>query len=770
VGARGLKGRELGGALGFGAGLALAALFNFAYTALLGRELPAHSFATFGVLLAILLMLSGPLNALSGGTEMFAARRGWFPAGRQRLVLLIVGGSLPVITMAGSDTVRAAGWFGFATVLWLLLAWNRGALTGLGRFGLVGFTFAAEGLARLGIGVGLVAAGWQTSGAGAGVALGMLLALGLTELEAPRSAPASRERLGTDIWLAVGGLLAVQMTQVVDVLAVRVLSHHGAGQYVAASSLARAVMFVQLPAAAYALRRSAIEGIDAAWRRVAILALAPALLLLLAIEAAPSALLRLTYGSHFAGAADLLQLLAMAMFLGGLVLVLAYLQMGEGRTSWAWPGAVVGVGAIPLIALSAHDPSMVAAVAIAMQALAVLAVGLPLWRSMAVPRPGLGILFLNWRDLRHPQGGGSEAYVEHVARRLAAAGNTVTIFCASHEHGPEEEIRDGVRYIRRGGWRSVYVWAALYHLLGRLGGHDVVVDVQNGIPFCSPLYCERPVIALVHHIHRGQWPLVFPPRWARFGWWVESRLSPRLYRGSAYVAVSEATRNDLAALGVDPGAIHVVRNGGMPGGTERAARAARPTLLSLGRLMPHKRVEILIRATATLRRQVPGLRLLVAGRGPWEQKLREEAARLGVTDAVEFLGWVDEEEKARLLAEAWVVGVPSLWEGWGLAVTEAAAQWTPSVAFRAGGLEESVRDGVTGLLADDEAGFLEALRRILTDSDLRERLGTAAAVWANSFSWDTTTADFADMVQNVAQRGRRAVPATVPELTAVDPA
>src|SRR5918999_4991213 len=153
-------------------------------------------------------------------------------------------------------------------------------------------------------------------------------------------------------------------------------------------------------------------------------------------------------------------------------------------------------------------------------------------------RPG-GVLILNWRDTTHPEGGGSEVYVERVAAGLAAQGRPVTLFCAAHRGAPARERVGDVQVVRGGGRLTVYLHAFLAHLGGRLGGHQVVVDVQNGLPFFSALWCRRPLVVLVHHVHREQWRVVLPPLQARGGWGVESRLAPSLYRRARYVAVSE---------------------------------------------------------------------------------------------------------------------------------------------------------------------------------------------------------------------------------------
>ena len=85
---------------------------------------------------------------------------------------------------------------------------------------------------------------------------------------------------------------------------------------------------------------------------------------------------------------------------------------------------------------------------------------------------------------------------------------------------------------------------------GDLGEPDVVVDVQNGLPFFSRLVTRKPVVVLVHHVHREQWPVVYPGLPGRIGWWIERRLAPWLYRRCQYVAVSRATRTELRELGV----------------------------------------------------------------------------------------------------------------------------------------------------------------------------------------------------------------------------
>ena len=115
----------------------------------------------------------------------------------------------------------------------------------------------------------------------------------------------------------------------------------------------------------------------------------------------------------------------------------------------------------------------------------------------------------------------------------------------------------------------------------------------------------------------------------------------------------------------------------------------------------------------------PDIRLVVVGSGWWQDALHQYVAERGLAHLVTFEGHVDEQRKHEILAASWVLALPSLKEGWGLVVGEAAQHQVPTLAYRsAGGTTESVTDGVTGLLAADRDDFETLLRRLIADDDL----------------------------------------------------
>lgn len=372
--------------------------------------------------------------------------------------------------------------------------------------------------------------------------------------------------------------------------------------------------------------------------------------------------------------------------------------------------------------------------------------------------PVRSVLLLCWRDTGHPQGGGSETYLQRIGALLARSGVEVTLRTARYPGALRREVVDGVRVSRGGGRYTVYIFAGLAMVAARFGlgplrrvRPDVVIDTQNGVPFLARLVFGRRVAVLVHHCHREQWPVA--GRFVgRLGWFVESRLSPRLHRRNQYVTVSLPSARDLTDLGVDAGRIAIVRNGldTVPPDTLDTTRSVTPRAVVLSRLVPHKQIEDALDAVARLRPRVPELELDVVGGGWWQDRLVERAAQLGITDAVTFHGHVDDAAKHALVQRSWVHILPSRKEGWGLAVIEAAQHGVPTIGYRSsGGLTDSIVDGVTGVLVDDHHDLVDRLERLLGDPVLRAELGAKAQARSREFTWQQSAAAMLAVLESV---------------------
>ena len=340
------------------------------------------------------------------------------------------------------------------------------------------------------------------------------------------------------------------------------------------------------------------------------------------------------------------------------------------------------------------------------------------------------IRVLAWRDLEDVDAGGSELHADHFMRRWAAAGLDVEQRTSLAAGLPALAERNGYRVVRRGSRYTVFPRAVARQVLER-GEYDSLVEVWNGVPWFSPLWCRKPRITFLHHVHGPMWDQLLPGPFAHAGRLLEARIAPPFYRRTLTLTPSEATRDDLLALRFRSERVVAVNNGVeasfVPGGTKAPA----PTVVSVGRLAPVKRQDELLAAAAIARRRVPDLRLVLVGDGPLRPALEAWVRDHDAAGWVTLAGHRTREELVGLYQSAWVVASASLAEGWGLTMTEAAACGTPAVATDISGHRSSVVDGVTGVLAPLER-LGEALADVLLDDRRRDSMAAAALARART--------------------------------------
>jgi glycosyltransferase involved in cell wall biosynthesis len=363
--------------------------------------------------------------------------------------------------------------------------------------------------------------------------------------------------------------------------------------------------------------------------------------------------------------------------------------------------------------------------------------------TAAPSESSLRVTFISWRDLAHPQAGGSEVLIDRLAEGLLERGHDVTLMCGGPVGHRPYKVLD------LGGEFSQYARAPVtYHR--RVRRSDVIVDVQNGVPFFSPLWARSPVVCLVHHVHGPQWRLRFNRGVAEVGWALERWAMPLAYRRRPFIAMSPSTAESLDSIGVAAASVSVMINGvEMPPGGD-VDRYAEPMFVALGRLVPHKRVELLLRAWERVR-PVTGGRLVIAGGGPELDRLRALAGL-----HAEVLGPISEAEKAELLGKAWLLVHGAMHEGWGIVVMEAAAHGTPTLATSKASVRDAVVRDVTGVLVDDEDGLVRQWIALAADPERRSELGDAARARALDFGWAKTVDRFEGLLRSAVDAAPRA--------------
>jgi|TARA_R110002110_G_scaffold102072_3_gene259015 glycosyltransferase involved in cell wall biosynthesis len=344
---------------------------------------------------------------------------------------------------------------------------------------------------------------------------------------------------------------------------------------------------------------------------------------------------------------------------------------------------------------------------------------------------------LAWRDLDDPDGGGSEVHADEFMTRWAAAGFDVLHRTSAAVGQPAVSHRNGYDVIRRGSRYTVFPRAIAAEMLHRMGPFDALVEIWNGVPWFSPIWCRKPRITFLHHVHGPMWDQMLPGPLAACGRALETRLAPPFYRRSPTVTPSEATREELLEIGFLPEHVTAVPNGTDARFSPGGRKSEHPSLVAVCRLAPVKRLGLLIDAAVIARAATPGLTLTIVGNGPSRPELESKVNGLGAGDWIKFTGRVDQADLVDLYRRSWLVVSASLAEGWGLSLTEGAGCGTAAVATNIRGHRSSVVDGVTGILAEP-SDLGNAIARVLCDHDLRVQLASAAQARVRSMTWDAS--------------------------------
>ncbi|MCL6622720.1 MAG: glycosyltransferase [Syntrophobacterales bacterium] len=350
-----------------------------------------------------------------------------------------------------------------------------------------------------------------------------------------------------------------------------------------------------------------------------------------------------------------------------------------------------------------------------------------------------------------PVGGGMEIFLFTLCRGLMARRVACEVI-VSQDTGTGQEYRDlgvAVRCLRSfGEFKSLPLCPG--GLLALTGCHADIVHLHHPNPLADLAYLVgRPRARLVVTYHsdivtqRG-WAAVHRPLLH----WILSRAAAIVATSPQYVDSSPVLSRfrekvTIIPLGIDPPpAEWLARPWPRPSGE--------PVFLFLGRLVPYKGVEVLLRALT----QVPG-RLWVAGSGPLKESLRRLAQGLGVAHRVEYLGRVTEEEKWRRLAACDAVVLPSRTraEAFGIVLLEAMAAGRPVVASDLpSGVRLLVQEGINGFLVPpgDDQALAAALRRIASHPEEARELGAAGReLFQRHYTADTMVANYYHLYQRL---------------------
>lgn len=366
-------------------------------------------------------------------------------------------------------------------------------------------------------------------------------------------------------------------------------------------------------------------------------------------------------------------------------------------------------------------------------------------KAMAFQPLRMSILVFSWRDPRHPLAGGAEQVMHEHMKGWVEAGHEVTLFASRFNNSKKREVLDGVEIVR-GGYQYLGVqMAGFWYYFKNRKKIDFLVDQFHGLPFMTPLYSNKPKLAVIQEPARRVWflnPLTKPINWivGLIGYLGEPMVF-LFYRKVKFMTGSESAKEDVSRWGIKKKNIYVIPHGVI---VEKPRvmpkREGKKTVVFLGIHSKDKGIEDAI-ACFNLLNKKGEYNFWTIGKfetAEYKKRVMRMIDENNLKGKIKFWGFVSQREKFELLARAHILINPSVHEGWGLVNIEANAMGTPVVAYPSRGLVDSVKDGVSGILC--EKSIPEAMATgvldLLSEEKKYKRLQRGAVEWSERFSWE----------------------------------
>ncbi|MBU0707911.1 glycosyltransferase family 4 protein [Patescibacteria group bacterium] len=270
------------------------------------------------------------------------------------------------------------------------------------------------------------------------------------------------------------------------------------------------------------------------------------------------------------------------------------------------------------------------------------------------------------------------------------------------------------------------------------------LDLYHSPANVIPYYYNGPSVVTVHDLAIYRHPEWFP-RGQKFS---ISVLVPRsLNKALRLIAVSEATKKDIVKVfKVPQKKIQVVYEGVLHETTKTTDLAITHKhgikgkyLLYVGTIEPRKNLVLLVRAFSKLVKKSKAMSkytLVLAGHRGWKSdKIFKEIKKQGLEEQVKYLDYVSHEDKLALMKHATVFVFPTLYEGFGLPVLEAMNQGTPVISSNASSVPEVTGSAAVLVNPKSETALTEAMKKVLSSSASRKKLGRNGIEQAKKFRW-----------------------------------
>ncbi len=260
-----------------------------------------------------------------------------------------------------------------------------------------------------------------------------------------------------------------------------------------------------------------------------------------------------------------------------------------------------------------------------------------------------------------------------------------------------------------------------------------VVDVHDWITASAGVKIKKKYgIPLIHTVHSTQ---LGRPSSKRYP--LKLKIERMCFReADRIITISNKMKEELRKLyNVDESKIKVIYNCVDVKKFKRGRE--KDYILFVGRFSRRKGTDILVKAMKLVVKEIPEAKLKMIGTGEMLEYCKELAEKLKISESIEFLGWVPDEELVEAYAHAQLVALPSTYEPFGLTVLEAMASGKPVITTNISGASEIITNWKNGVVVkvNDVKDLAHAIIKLLKDKKLRKRIGENAYRLAKKYTW-----------------------------------
>jgi len=352
------------------------------------------------------------------------------------------------------------------------------------------------------------------------------------------------------------------------------------------------------------------------------------------------------------------------------------------------------------------------------------------------------ILFLTWKDLKHPNKWWAEKVIYEYAKWLVKLWHNITWVSSGFEWADKEEVIDWIKIIRIYSIKTIYFLAwKWYKNYIKTNKVDIIIDEAWWLPLFSPLYVKnKKIFFMAHHIGDKEWDFAFIRPVALLGKFIMKKIF-QVYKNYPTITVSNSTKNELVNdLWFKSENIKVIENALDLKPIEKIDfNKKKNSILFLGRLMPMKRVEDAIMAFVEFYKENRDYKLnivWVAQDKKYAEKLHKLVKDLWLEYNINFV-WYNKEIFEKYLEESKVMLVPSYKEWFWLIVLEWNACWLPVIWYDVAGLRDSIKEWINGFkVADwDYKAMWKKLIQVLKDEEEYKKLAESSLEYVKWLEW-----------------------------------